>query len=182
VKSGAESRNSVRCNSRILSRWHRKGEQFESSIESIAWSDFEPSQTFHARRAFRSEEFHELERRVSRIEEKLNTLFGFFMKQQTYGLLEGPFLGDISGLGIRFGTRKIPPEPNELLEIEILLEGPSVILFKSELEVLRIEPSDDGAYFIAGRFIKMEPEVQEQIVRFAFQCQKEEIRASREEV
>ncbi|MEM2961351.1 MAG: PilZ domain-containing protein [Candidatus Bathyarchaeia archaeon] len=182
MKSGVELRNSVRCNTKILSRWCRKGEQFETPIGSISWVAFEPSQTYHARRTFRSEEFHELERRISRVEEKLNTLFGMLVKQQAHGLLEGPFLGDVSGLGIRFGTRKTPPNIKERIEIEVLLEGTSIISFKSELEVLRVEPSSDGVCFIAGRFTKIDPEVQEQIVRFVFQCQREEIRASRGEV
>lgn len=177
-----DRRNSVRCVTKIRSRWHRKGEQFESTLGGLSWSSFEPTQPFYTRRGFRSEEFHELERRIVRLEEKLNTIFGLLMKQQTSGLMEGPFLGDVSGIGIKFGTKKSPPNVGEIIELEAFLESSTILLFRAELEVKRVEPSTDGIYYIAGRFTKLDPDVQEQIVRFVFKCQREEIRASREGV
>lgn len=177
-----DRRNSVRCTAKIRSRWHKKGEQFDKPLSSFSWSSFELGQPYYSRHSFKSEDFHELERRIIKLEEKLNTIFSLIIKQQTADLLEGPFVGNISGIGIKFGTKKTPPKVGEIIEIEVFLEGSIILLFKAEMEVTRIESSLDGVYYIAGRFTKVDPDIQEQIVRFVFQCQREEIRASREGV
>ena len=174
-----ERRSMVRSCAWIFSRWCKRDKRLETPLVNYTSLFREPEPVFYSRLGHKSESFHEIERMLIRLDEKLNALFSFLLRDKIATLMEGPFLGNIGGAGIKFGTKKAPPDVGEVINIEAYLDGNPPLLFQAEVEVLRVEKGDDGVNYIAGRFVRIAPRDQEQIVKFVFQQKREEIRATR---
>ena len=88
----------------------------------------------------------------------------------------------LSACGISFPMDK-KPEDGELIEVKMLLPGPASVAVCLYGEVVRVEdePSEDGAmHRVAAKFVGMEEEIREHIMKYVFNRQREHIRKSRE--
>jgi len=175
-----ERRGMVRSRVLIYSRWGKKGDILQLPLANLFSLLREPEQAFYTRHGAKSEHIYELEKALIRLEDKINIIFGYLIRERVAELLEGPFPGDISGLGIKFGTKRTPPESGELINVEVFLDGAPPVLFNAEMGVQRVETDRDGLHYIAGRFTSIATAAREQIVKFVFQCKREEIRAMRD--
>jgi len=85
---------------------------------------------------------------------------------------------NLSASGIQFPMDEAP-EPGALLELKLMLPGAAPVAVCLYAEVTRVE-GDSAPYSVAGRFVAMNEEIQEHIMRYIFNRQREEIRRRRE--
>ena len=91
---------------------------------------------------------------------------------------EGPFTEqpvNVSGGGIGVTVPR-PYSPNEILSLTLLL--PDQVLFKSFVEVLRVEPLTTSrivAYRLHARFVRMSPQDRELLIRCILRFQRDHL-------
>ncbi len=88
---------------------------------------------------------------------------------------------NLSACGISF-PMSVRPAQGDLVEIKMLLPGSVPVSICAYGEVLRVEgPKEDGLYDVAAKFISMGEDIQEEIVRYIFDRQREFLRAKKEQ-
>ncbi len=88
---------------------------------------------------------------------------------------------NLSACGINF-PMSVKPDEGDLVEIKMLLPGSPPVSICAYAEVLRAEgPKESGKYDVAAKFISMGEDIQEEIVRYIFDRQRELLRAKREQ-
>ncbi len=87
---------------------------------------------------------------------------------------------NLSACGISF-PMSVRPAEGDLIEIKMLLPGSSPVSICAYGEVLRVKgPKEDSMYEVAVKFISMGEDIQEEIVRYIFDRQRELLRNKRE--
>lgn len=88
---------------------------------------------------------------------------------------------NLSACGISF-PMSVRPTQGDLVEIKMLLPGSVPVSICAYAEVLRVVgPKEDGRYDVAAKFISMGEDIQEEIVRYIFDRQREFLRTKREQ-
>jgi len=120
-------------------------------------------------------------RYLSAVNAKLDLLIQHLMAdQERLGDLEQQPV-NLSASGIRFQMSQ-SPAIGTLLELRIMLPGPSAAAVCIYGEVVRTGPSNtEGKHDVSARFVGMDEEIQEHVMRYIFNRQREEIRRRREE-
>jgi len=87
----------------------------------------------------------------------------------------------LSGGGIEFRMKQAP-NLRDIVELKTVLPGPPPLWLCLYVEVVRVTPPDmEGHHSVAGRFIGMDEDIQEHLMRHIFERQREEIRRRRQQ-
>jgi hypothetical protein len=112
------------------------------------------------------------------INQKIDFLINLItMQQQGFSSLPLTQV-DISGGGINFYS-EYPYKKGDILELKMVLETPSPIALYIYGEVVNCEPKDKG-YRVGLKFINIDEDVRDNIVKFVFHRQRQILRQKRE--
>ncbi|MBI5409981.1 MAG: PilZ domain-containing protein [Nitrospirae bacterium] len=116
---------------------------------------------------------------MEEIKTKLDFIINHFLLEKEGLLSPEKKPVNISASGVRF-TIDRPVKEKDIMQIKLLLPTyPPVVVFAYG-EVKRIKSLGDGSYEVALEYLNMTESVRNEIIQYAFNHQREEIRKSRE--